>query len=597
MGFAIGCGAGLGVVWAYACPWLIGLPWELANPVRPTLFACALGAGLLAVVLTPRYLLGSAGAVRVGGSLGTGGLAGAALASVSAARDLGSAPATALGLCAAGTAIVAGLFCAIGAFRTERRRHRTDGETDGVPIRTLVAGACGALAVGAWALASGHVLGQRHTDADRHALDEARSLCAIAAERTVIGETAPVREIELIAPALAPPGGYLATVDDNGYVLGGVGVGVSPGTPLHIAEGPPTLCRISRRTLPCAVRRLTDGTRVVAAVPVIPIGGDVVLTFGLVGLAVALSALAIGGLVGASTARDLERVSSTIDDLRRGAKDLERTLDLTKPIVVASLDEVGDLAASLGRLRARLAPMLGDYRDSLARSQAADRARDAFLGLVSVELRSPLDEIIAASRALLDARAEPLTPEQRDDVNTVLSASNHLTDLIDEVLDVSAIASGQVTLRVSDVDLGALVTHVAKAQRPLVKSKGVEVRLLITNIISNAVKFTERGAIDVVVRESAGRVEVRVKDTGPGIPADALPKLFREFVQLGSLKQRAHGTGLGLAICKRLVEAHEGEVGAESVVGEGSTFHVSLPKVGPKPQPVSGDDTPVHAVT
>jgi len=458
------------------------------------------------------------------------------------------------------------------------------------------------------------VLGQRHTDADRHALDEARAVCAIAAERTVIGETPPVREIDHLAPALAPAGGYLATVDDNGYVIGGVGVGVSPGTPLHIAEGPPTVCRISRRTLPCAVRRLTDGTRVVAAVPVVPIGGDVVLTFGLVGLAVALSALAIGGLVGASTARDLERVSSTIDDLRRGAKDLDRTLDLTKPIVVASLDEVGDLAASLGRLRARLAPMLGDYRQSLAKSQAADRARDAFLGLVSVELRSPLDEIIAAARALLDARAEPLTPEQRDDVNTVLSASTHLTDLIDEVLDVSAIASGQLTLRLGDVDLGQLVTDVAKAQRPIVKAKGVEVRLqvdtpsprirgderrlrqVVTNIISNAVKFTERGAIEVVVRESGGRVDVRVKDTGPGIAADALPKLFREFVQLGSLKQRAHGTGLGLAICKRLVEAHEGEVGAESVVGEGSTFHFSLPKNGPKPPAVTGDDTPVHAV-
>jgi signal transduction histidine kinase len=221
---------------------------------------------------------------------------------------------------------------------------------------------------------------------------------------------------------------------------------------------------------------------------------------------------------------------------------------------------------------------------------------------------------MAASDSLLDLHGEPLSPEQRDDVKTVLSASKHLVELIDEVLDVSAIATGQVKLRIGDVDLGALVIDVAKTQRPIVQKKGVEVRVrtdtpspqvkgdeqrlrqVLTNIISNAAKFTEKGAIEISVAEQAGNVEVRVKDTGPGIAPEALPRLFREFVQLGSLKQRQHGTGLGLAICKRLVEAHGGTVRAESQVGQGSTFILTVPVVGP-PTPTSLlDDTPVQGV-
>src|SRR5205085_8496272 len=140
-----------------------------------------------------------------------------------------------------------------------------------------------------------------------------------------------------------------------------------------------------------------------------------------------------------------------------------------RPIVVAALDEAGELAGALGRLRARLAPRLAEYRQALERAIAADRARDEFLGLVSVELRSPLDEILAAARKLLDAQEEKLTPEQRDDVETVVSASQHLLELIEEVLDVSAIASGQVQLRLGDVDLGQLLSEVAKGQRPIVQ--------------------------------------------------------------------------------------------------------------------------------
>jgi signal transduction histidine kinase len=130
----------------------------------------------------------------------------------------------------------------------------------------------------------------------------------------------------------------------------------------------------------------------------------------------------------------------------------------------------------------------------------------------------------------------------------------------------------------------------------VVRADEIIISQVLTNIVSNAVKFTDSGSIEIKVNLQDKLVAVSVKDTGPGIAADALPKLFREFVQLGSLKQRAHGTGLGLAICKRLVEAHGGEVSAQSELGVGSTFLVRLPIAGPLTT-ASGDDTPVQAVS
>jgi signal transduction histidine kinase len=600
VGLSLGAGLALGLLWAFGCPLLVGL-----DGPRLALFVAGLSAGFATIALLPRGPMGARGSASLLAGLTMGGVIAGAVVAGSIAGTRGGAPAVALALVCLGTAIAVGLVAAIvGWHRVHLIPIERDATDDGLPLRRLVAGTCGALALSAWALASGHVLGQRHADGARNALNETRSLVAILAERNLIHLGDPVRELTSLSQ-LAPKSGWLVNVDDAGQVRAGSGLTLGA----HLDEA--TLsCSSAGVTLPCASRRLADGSRIIAAVPRVPVSTNVVLAFALVGLLIAGGALGIGGLVGAATARDLDRVSGTLDELRRGAKGQQ--IDLERPIVVAALDEAGDLAAALGRLRAHLAPRLAEYRQALERSMAADRERDEFLQLVSVELRSPLDEILGAARTLLDAEDDKLTPEQRDDVATVVSASQHLLELIDEVLDVSAIASGQVTLRLGEVDVGALVSAVAKAQRPIVQGKGVEVKLdvgtpspevrgderrlrqVITNIVSNAVKFTERGAIEIAVKRRGAEVEISVKDTGPGIAAEQLPKLFREFVQLGSLRQRAHGTGLGLAICKRLVNAHSGEVSAQSEVGVGSTFKVVLPIAGPSLAP-TGDDTPVQA--
>lgn len=600
VGLSLGAGLALGLIWAFGCPLLIGL-----DGPRLALFVAGVATGFATIALLPRGPMGARGAASLLAGQTLGGVIAGVVVSASIARSHGAAPAVALALVCLGTTIAVGLVAAIvGWHRVHLIPIERGAADDGLPLRRLVAGTCGALAMSAWALASGHVLGQRHADGAKSALAESRSLVAIFAERNLLHHDDPARELARLA-SLAPKTGWLVNVDDAGTVRAGTGIALGA----HLDEAERS-CTSGGVELPCASRRLADGTRIIAAVPRAPASTNMVLAFALVGLLIAAGALGIGGLVGAATARDLDRVSRTLDELRRGAKG--QPIDLERPIVIASLDEAGDLAAALGRLRKHLAPRLAEYRQSLERAMAADRARDEFLGLVSLELRSPLDQILHAARTLLDSEDDKLTPEQRDDVSTVVSASQHLLELIDEVLDVSAIASGQVTLRLSEVDVGALVSAVAKAQRPIVQGKGVEVRLdvgtpspavrgdkrrlrqVITNIVSNAVKFTERGAIDIAVKRRGAEVEITVKDTGPGIAADQLPKLFREFVQLGSLRQRAHGTGLGLAICKRLVNAHHGEVSAESEVGVGSTFKVVLPIAGPPLQP-TGDDTPVQA--
>jgi signal transduction histidine kinase len=588
LGWVAAAGAlALAVGWCVVCPWLAALSPTRALGLAPLEVAAAAVVGVVAW----RWSLGAGalgprGAVRLGGVIAFGGAAVSLLVGLSLVRALGTAAAVALALADGGVAICVALGTALTAMWRMSHRRVDDAVGRAVPLRALMAGACGLLATAAWALASGHVLGMRHADAERHAVDEARDLVAIVAERALISE-----DIDVLAPELAPPDGYLVTLDDQFRVLGGVGVGVTPGAEVRVARDS---CHIERRGLPCAVRRLIDGTIVAAAVPAVPLAPAVVFGFLLAGVLVALTALGIGGLIGSGTAQDLLRVALTLDELGRTSRGLDR------PVVALSNDEVGDLATALGRLRARLAPGLAEYQAALDRAQAADQARSDFLTLVSAELRSPLDRILAGARTLLDPAAEKLTDEQKEDVRIILTSTTHLVDLIDEVLDISAIATGQVQLKPADVDVGRLVGDVAKAQRPLVQQKTVEIKVdietpspharaderrlrqVVTNIISNAVKFTDKGSIEISVRGEGEQVIIGVKDTGPGIAEEQLPRLFSEFVQLGSLKQRARGTGLGLAICKRLVEAHGGQVAAESQLGVGSTFRIILPARGPE---------------
>ena len=239
-------------------------------------------------------------------------------------------------------------------------------------------------------------------------------------------------------------------------------------------------------------------------------------------------------------------------------------------------------------------------REQLARRQAevANRTKDEFLATVSHELRTPLNAILGWADML---RSGTLSDTRRERaIDAVYTNAVRQTKLIDELLDVSRIMSGKLPLDRAPLDLRAVVRssvdviqpsadakhiHLAvDAGAPIPEFYGDATRLqqILVNLLSNAIKFTpDGGSVRVGLRRSAAAVELTVTDSGQGIPARFLPLIFEPFRQADHLTTRQHGgLGLGLSIVRHLVEAHGGQVRADSAgAGKGSTFTVLLPVV------------------
>jgi len=264
-------------------------------------------------------------------------------------------------------------------------------------------------------------------------------------------------------------------------------------------------------------------------------------------------------------------------------------------------DEIGALAQALDQLRSRFRAALERERAARRELEEADAAKDAFLMAVRHELRTPLNAILGFADVLLSEIDGPLTASQAEDARIILSSGRHLASLFDDVLDLSAAVSQQLGLELEEVDLVQLLRDVVTEQRPQARAKELtlaldapdeaqlvadpkRLRQVFTNLVANAVKFTERGRVAVVVRASEPTVVVEVRDTGVGIPEDLQPTIFDEFLQAPeprSKRRRRVGAGLGLAIARNLVELHEGRIALWSEPGEGAVFTVRLPVAGP----------------
>jgi len=228
-------------------------------------------------------------------------------------------------------------------------------------------------------------------------------------------------------------------------------------------------------------------------------------------------------------------------------------------------------------------------------AEEANRAKSRFLANMSHELRTPLNAIIGFARLIMRRSKDALPPRQYENLEKILSSSEHLLSLINAVLDLAKVEAGRMELRPSEFTLEPLLDLCLRTVEPLVK--GDQVRLLkdlqglpptlrtdqeklkqiLINLLSNAAKFTEAGSITLRARAVGERVEIVVADTGIGIPKDALGLIFEEFQQVDSGATRTHsGTGLGLAISHRLARLLGGEIAVESEEGAGSTFTLNI---------------------
>jgi PAS domain S-box-containing protein len=236
-------------------------------------------------------------------------------------------------------------------------------------------------------------------------------------------------------------------------------------------------------------------------------------------------------------------------------------------------------------------------RETAERLRELDRLKSQFLANISHELRTPLNSIIGYSELLLDGDDGELSEEALEDIDTIHSSGQHLLSIINEILDLAKIEAGQMSLARSAVDFKEVAQEVMQTAQVLVKDKPVtldlvevsqvspldadtlRLRQIMTNLVSNAVKFTEAGSITIAYgQDSPQMAYIEVRDTGIGISQEDQEVIFQQFRQVdGSSTRRAGGTGLGLTITRALVELHGGTISVTSEIGKGTTFRITLP--------------------
>ncbi len=267
---------------------------------------------------------------------------------------------------------------------------------------------------------------------------------------------------------------------------------------------------------------------------------------------------------------------------------------------------------STKKLSSEIATKNNELNSKNAELQKAYRVKSDFLSNMSHELRTPLNSIIGFTSVLLAQQGDPLTADQAKALEKVLKNGKHLLELINDILDFSKIEAGRTPINMSSDEVANIVSNAMVTVEPMLMGKDVKllqeiepdlpmlntdtlkVKQILLNLLSNAAKFTEHGAITVTAKKHNSMISISVKDDGIGIEAQNLDRVFEEFQQIDSSNARKYkGTGLGLAIAKKYALLLGGNLTVRSEFGKGSTFTLVIPPVIPDerlPKPI--DETP-----
>jgi signal transduction histidine kinase len=437
---------------------------------------------------------------------------------------------------------------------------------------------------------------QLQRTSDEVAAEKSAAFAAAVAARV---RTAPKQgRVELMARAAKDTGAQFLLVDQRGRVLVELERPIERADVVDLldeAEGLTELAGGRARFAASTVSPPFQHLSVMAFVPApSPAEGTVrlsnavgVLTLLMLGVAVAVA------LIFTRTARDdVAYVRRRIADMARGGG--ETGVGAAGKVPLRSLDQVGLLTAALNNLIDRFAGAEEEYRNDLRAAAQIDTERSQFLAGLSHELRTPLNAILGFTHLLESEDDGPLSEDAVEALTMITTSGEHLKSLIDDILDLSAMETGQLRLSRVAVDLHDVAVEVVREVRATAKERPVRfeiegergafawadprrVRQVLTNLISNALKATAKGFIRVTVRRSGDMVAVDVHDSGRGIEPEVLEKIFEPYKQAGDHKARRGGAGLGLAIARRLVQLHGGRLSANSEVGSGSTFTVTFP--------------------
>ena len=299
----------------------------------------------------------------------------------------------------------------------------------------------------------------------------------------------------------------------------------------------------------------------------------------------------------------------------------ERLAEANTTLQAEKTRELKDFNATLRRANTELERANRSLQSEVAeRARAeqalkeADRHKDEFLAMLAHELRNPLAPILTAVQLMrMKPMPDPQLSRSRDVIERQLS---HLTRLVDDLLDVARITRGRINLSPEPIELAALIARAVETVQPLIQERGHEftseipagtlrvnadpLRLTqaLGNVLGNAAKYTERGGrITLTVCRQGTDVEIRVRDTGIGIPAEVLPRIFDLFTQLDRRSDHTHsGLGIGLALVRRLLQMHDGTISAHSEgPGRGSEFVIRLPLLLETTQSANGQQSGTRA--